>query len=102
VSFSGRSDSGPSRGPGTGRIRVFNRPEGADSGKDVPAQELKRIFPESGALGTENTHLVTPKKVRQLTVFDENDIVVQKEISQFFSSTYPRSMLCGCLFLSAI
>ena len=42
----------------------------------VIALEPKLIFPERGVVGIENTHLVTPDGLQQLTVFDENIIVV--------------------------
>ena len=42
----------------------------------VIALEPKLIFPGKGVVGIENTHLVTPKGLQQLTVFDENIIVV--------------------------
>jgi Xaa-Pro aminopeptidase len=42
----------------------------------VIALEPKLIFPERGVVGIENTHLVTPNGLQQLTVFDENIIVV--------------------------
>ena len=42
----------------------------------VIALEPKLIFPGRGVVGIENTHLVTPNGLQQLTVFDENIIVV--------------------------
>ena len=42
----------------------------------VIALEPKLIFPEKGVVGIENTHLVTSNGLQQLTVFDENIIVV--------------------------
>jgi Xaa-Pro dipeptidase len=42
----------------------------------VIALEPKLIFPERGVVGIENMHLVTPNGLQQLTVFDENIIVV--------------------------
>jgi len=42
----------------------------------VIALEPKLIFPQRGVVGIENTHLVTPNGLQQLTVFDENIIVV--------------------------
>ncbi|MCX5881395.1 MAG: Xaa-Pro peptidase family protein [Deltaproteobacteria bacterium] len=42
----------------------------------VIALEPKLIFPQRGVVGIENTQLVTPNGLQQLTVFDENIIVV--------------------------
>jgi Xaa-Pro aminopeptidase len=42
----------------------------------VIALEPKVIFPEKGVVGIENTHLVTPDGLQQLTVFDQNIIIV--------------------------
>jgi Xaa-Pro aminopeptidase len=42
----------------------------------IIALEPKLIFPQRGVVGIENTHLVTPNGLQQLTVFDENIIVV--------------------------
>jgi len=42
----------------------------------VVALEPKLIFPGRGVVGIENTHRVTPNGLQQLTVFDENIIVV--------------------------
>ncbi|MFH0994741.1 MAG: Xaa-Pro peptidase family protein [Pseudomonadota bacterium] len=42
----------------------------------VIALEPKLIFPGRGVVGIENTHLLTPNGLQQLTVFDENIIVV--------------------------
>ncbi len=42
----------------------------------VIALEPKLIFPERGVVGIENTHLVTPSGLQQLTVFDDKIIVV--------------------------
>ncbi len=42
----------------------------------VIALEPKLIFPGRGVVGIENTHLVTPSGLQQLTVFDDNIIVV--------------------------
>ena len=42
----------------------------------VIALEPKLIFPERGVVGIENTHLVTSNGLQQLTIFDENIIVV--------------------------
>jgi Xaa-Pro aminopeptidase len=42
----------------------------------VIALEPKLIFPQRGVVGIENTHLVTPDGLQQLTVFDQNIIVV--------------------------
>jgi Xaa-Pro dipeptidase len=42
----------------------------------VIALEPKLIFPGKGVVGIENTHRITPNGLQQLTVFDENIIVV--------------------------
>jgi Xaa-Pro dipeptidase len=42
----------------------------------VIALEPKLVFPQRGVVGIENTHLVTPEGLQQLTVFDPNIIVI--------------------------
>ena len=42
----------------------------------VIALEPKLIFPGKGVVGIENTHLVTPNGLQQLTVFEENIVVI--------------------------
>jgi Xaa-Pro aminopeptidase len=42
----------------------------------VIALEPKLIFPGKGVVGIENTHRITPNGLQQLTVFDENIIVL--------------------------
>lgn len=42
----------------------------------VIALEPKLVFPERGVVGIENTHRVTPAGLEQLTVYDENIVVI--------------------------
>jgi len=78
-------------GTGDQRIRFVGHGVGLEldeypflaSGQEMPLQEgmvialePKLIFPGRGVVGIENTHLMTPNGLQQLTVFDENIIVV--------------------------
>jgi Xaa-Pro dipeptidase len=78
-------------GTGDQRIRFVGHGVGLEldeypflaSGQEMPLQEgmvialePKLIFPGRGVVGIENTHLLTPNGLEQLTVFDENIVVV--------------------------